>query len=196
MNDWQPLINRIAKDDSIDEVILSGGDPLTIVDESLGELLRAIEEIEHVARVRFHTRLPIMIPDRVTSRLIRMLSETRLQPVVVLHSNHAAEIDDDVAGAVNRLRQVGIPLLNQSVLLRGVNNSTNSMEKLCRRLVDIGVMPYYMHQLDRVAGAAHFAVEKRAGMEIVEELRARLPGYAVPKFVEEQFGDASKRPIV
>lgn len=195
IEDWQPSIDAITDDDSIEEVILSGGDPLTIVDQTLAGLIRRIEQITHVQRLRFHTRLPIMIPERVNSKLVDLLETTRLQTIIVLHANHAAEIDADVATAIARLRKTGAPVLNQSVLLRGVNDSVDLMEELCRRLTNIGVMPYYMHQLDRVDGAAHFEVPKEKGQMIISQLRERLPGYAVPRFVEERPGDRSKRPI-
>lgn len=190
---WEPAIDAIRQDPSIEEVILSGGDPLTLVDKSIEWLVRQIEPIDHVARIRFHTRLPIMIPDRVTNDFVELLASTRLQPLVVLHANHAAEIDGDVVSACQRLRRVGVPLLNQSVLLRGVNDSAELMENLCRRLINIGVIPYYMHQLDQVAGAAHFHVSKQTGLEIIDKLQSRLPGYAVPRYVEEIAGDTSKR---
>lgn len=196
IDDWQPSIDAIADDDSIEEVILSGGDPLTIADRTLGGLTRRIEQITHVQRLRFHTRLPIMIPERVNSKLVDLLETTRLQVIIVLHANHAAEIDADVAAAIARLQKTGTPVLNQSVLLQAVNDSVELMEELCRRLTNIGVMPYYMHQLDRVDGAAHFDVPKEKGRMIIDQLRGRLPGYAVPRFVEEQPGDRSKRPIV
>ncbi|MFC1759613.1 EF-P beta-lysylation protein EpmB [Planctomycetota bacterium] len=191
----QPSLDMIAKDESIEEVILSGGDPLAVPDQSLDSLVGCIEQIEHVQRLRFHTRLPIMIPERVDSKLIDLLETTRLQTVFVLHANHAAEIDNEVSAAITRLRKTGGPVLNQSVLLRGVNNSVDLMEDLCRQLINVGVIPYYMHQLDRVDGAAHFEVPKDQGQAIIEQLRSRLPGYAVPRFVEERAGDRSKRPI-
>jgi EF-P beta-lysylation protein EpmB len=195
VSDWQPALDAIREDPTIEEVILSGGDPLTLVDDTIESLVARIETIDHVNRIRIHTRLPIMIPDRVTSRLTTLLANTRLLPIVVVHANHEAEIDDDVITAFNRLRMAGIPLLNQSVLLRGINDSVKTMENLCRRLINVGVMPYYMHQLDRVDGAAQFEVPVEVGINIVEKLRGRLPGYAIPRFVQEVAGDDSKRSI-
>ena len=142
-------------------MILSGGDPLTLVDSHLAELARRLAAIGHLRRLRVHTRLPIMIPERVTDELIGWLRGTRLTPIVVIHANHATELDDTVAAALGRLVDAGIVLLNQSVLLRGVNDDADALVELCERLVDLRVMPYYLHQLDRVTGAAHFEVPDR-----------------------------------
>ncbi|MCA9214693.1 MAG: EF-P beta-lysylation protein EpmB [Planctomycetales bacterium] len=195
ISDWQDSIDAIAEDPSIDEVILSGGDPLMLVDSTLTQLIDAISQIEHVSRLRIHTRLPIVIPSRVTDSLVGMLGDARPQTIVVLHANHPDELDTEVEQAIDRLSSARINLLNQSVLLRGVNDSVQCMESLCRKLVNLGILPYYMHQLDRVNGAAHFEVGKDEGRKIVESLRERLPGYAVPTYVEELPGHASKKPI-
>lgn len=194
---WAPALEAIAADPTIDEVILSGGDPLTLVDELLEPLVRRLEEIPHLRRLRVHTRLPIVIPERVCASLANWFSAggTRLTPVCVLHANHAAELDDSAAEACVRLRREGVQLLNQAVLLRGVNDTAEALDALSRRLVDLGVMPYYLHQLDRVAGAAHFEVPEAEGRRLVEALRARLPGYAVPRYVRETAGEASKSPL-
>jgi L-lysine 2,3-aminomutase len=183
--DWQPALDEIAADRSIHEVILSGGDPLMIVDRMLVQLVDELALIPHLRRLRVHTRLPIVIPQRVTDELIELLRETALTPIVVLHANHANELDEQVIGALARLTDAGIPLLNQAVLLRGVNDTTAAQAALCEKLVDHRVMPYYLHQLDRVAGAAHFEVPIETGRRIIAELRDRLPGYAVPRFVAE-----------
>jgi EF-P beta-lysylation protein EpmB len=190
--DWQPTLDEIAADASIREVILSGGDPLMIVDRTLGQLVEAIADIPHVKRLRVHTRLPIVIPERVTDELIEILRGTRLTPVVVVHANHANEIDASVAAALAKLSDAGVPLLNQAVLLRGVNDTTAAQAALCETLVNHRVMPYYLHQLDRVAGAAHFEVPLEIGRRIVAELREQLPGYAVPRFVAELPAELSK----
>jgi EF-P beta-lysylation protein EpmB len=193
--DWQPALDEIAADESIREVILSGGDPLTIVDGTLAELIDVVAEIPHIRRLRIHTRLPIVIPERVTGELIDLLRRVRersLTPLVVLHANHANELDEPVAAALAKLVDAGIVLLNQAVLLRGVNDTANAQAALCERLVDLRVMPYYLHQLDRVAGAAHFEVPIAVGRQIVAELRGRLPGYAVPRYVIETPGARSK----
>lgn len=193
---WQPALDRLASDPSIDEVILSGGDPLTVVDGQLAQLAAQLAAIPHLRRLRIHTRLPIVIPQRVTSSLVHWLTDTRLTPVVVIHANHAQELDADVAAALQRLRDAGILLLNQAVLLRGVNDSVAALEALSLRLVDLGVLPYYLHQLDRVQGAAHFEVPEPRGRELIQSLRDRLPGYAVPRYVCERAGEPAKTLLV
>lgn len=190
--DWQPALDEIASDPSIHEVILSGGDPLMIVDRVLADLVDELAAIPHLRRLRVHTRLPIVIPERVTNELVGLLRGTPLTPIVVVHANHANELDEQVLEALARFSDAGIPLLNQAVLLRGVNDSTSAQLKLCERLVDHRVLPYYLHQLDRVAGAAHFEVPVEVGCRIVAELRERLPGYAVPRFVAERPAELSK----
>ena len=194
---WQPAIDAIAADATIDEVILSGGDPWTIVDEVLEPLVRKLEEIPHLRRLRVHTRLPIMVPERVCDSLLRWFSAsgTRLAPICVLHANHSAELDDDVADACERLRREGVTLLNQTVLLRGVNDTVAALDELSRRLVDLGAIPYYLHQLDRVTGAAHFEVPEDEGLRLIAALREKLPGYAVPQYVREIPGEKSKSPL-
>ncbi len=189
---WQAALDQLAADPSVDEVILSGGDPLTLPDSHLADLTERLASIRHLRRLRIHTRLPIMIPERVTAALVNWLNVTRLTPIVVVHANHPAELDEPVAEALSRLIDAGIPLLNQAVLLRGVNDDEHVLEQLCRRLVDLRVMPYYLHQLDRVRGAAHFEVPIERGIELIELLRARLPGYAVPRYVQEVPGENEK----
>jgi L-lysine 2,3-aminomutase len=190
--DWQPALAQMAADDTLREVILSGGDPLTLVDSHLAELVGRLAAIPHLRRLRIHTRLPIMIPERVTEELIGWLRGTRLAPIVVVHANHAAELDGAVRAAIARLADAGLPLLNQSVLLRGVNDDADTLAELCEALVDMRVLPYYLHQLDRVAGAAHFEVPEGQGRELIANLRERLPGYAVPRYVRETAGQAHK----
>jgi KamA family protein len=163
-----------------------------LVDASLQTLTNRIAQIPHVQRLRIHTRLPIMIPSRVTDPLLAILSETRLAPFVVVHANHALEIDTEVAAALTKMIDAGVVVLNQSVLLRGVNDSVPALESLCRRLVDLRVLPYYLHQLDRVSGSGHFEVSDARALEILSELRCRLPGYAVPRLVREVSGGTSK----
>jgi len=192
---WQAAVDQIAADPTVEEVLLSGGDPLTIDDEALAELAAALAEIPHVRRLRVHTRVPIVIPQRVTESLLLWLRGTRLVPIVVVHVNHPAEIDDAVAGALGRLMDAGILVLNQSVLLRGVNDDADVLAQLSLRLVELRVMPYYLHQLDRVSGSAHFEVPIDRGRAIVLELRSRLPGYAVPRYVREVAGEAYKVPL-
>lgn len=191
--DWAEALRYIAADRTIHEVILSGGDPLTLVDAHLADLIGPLAAISHVRRLRVHTRLPLMIPERITEELIALLRGSRLTPIVVIHANHAHELDDSVAGALARMSDAGIPLLNQSVLLRGVNDDADSLVELCQRLVDLRVMPYYLHQMDRVAGAAHFEVSPARGRELIKQLRARVSGYAVPRYVRETAGADYKR---
>ncbi|HEV7226439.1 MAG TPA: EF-P beta-lysylation protein EpmB [Pirellulales bacterium] len=190
--EWEPALERLAADASIDEVLLSGGDPLTLVDPWLARLAERLAQIGHLRRLRVHTRLPIVIPERVCDELLAWLRGTRLTPIVVVHANHPAEISPAVAAALGRLVDAGIPVLNQAVLLRGVNDDVDALAELCRRLVDLRVMPYYLHQLDRVEGAAHFEVAEETGRRLIAELRRRLPGYAVPRYVRETAGELGK----
>lgn len=192
---WQPALEAIAADKTLDEVILSGGDPLTLVDEQLAPLAERLAEIPHLMRLRIHTRLPILIPERVTEELLAWLQGTRLTPLMVVHANHPQEIDRSVEVALGRLVDAGIPVLNQAVLLRGINDDVDILTELSARLVNLRVMPYYLHQLDRVRGAAHFEVPIARGQQIIHELRRRLPGYAVPQYVQEIAGEASKTPL-
>lgn len=189
---WDEAVAAIAADSSIEEVIFSGGDPLTVVDERLKALINRLEEIPHVLRLRIHTRLPIMIPDRITADLTTMLKATRLEVVVVIHANHANELDDEVAAAMGRLKSTGATLLNQSVLLAGVNDDASTQIDLSKRLLAIGVLPYYLHQLDQVIGTSHFEVPVSRGLEIIATMRAALPGFAVPRYVQEIPGQPNK----
>ena len=193
MNAWDESLEQIREDASIHEVLLSGGDPWMLVDHQLSELLKRLDTIGHLRRLRVHTRLPIMIPQRVTDELVDNLCNLRLTPIVVVHANHAAELNDEVGNALGRLIDAGIPVLNQTVLLRGVNDNCQSLVELCERLIDLRVIPYYLHQLDRVAGAAHFEVPVRVGLKIMDEVRSQLPGYAVPRYVQEIRGETHKR---
>ena len=190
--EWRPVLHEIAKDHSIDEVILSGGDPLMQVDGVLEQIVRMLEQIDPVKRLRIHTRMPMMIPSRVDARLLRWIELSRLRVVTVVHVNHASEIDEEVESAFGRLRRAGSMLFNQSVLLRGVNDCAATLIELSRRLIGVGVMPYYLNQLDRVRGAAHFEVPIETGREIIEQMRRELPGYAVPRYVQEVPGQAYK----
>ena len=189
---WTPALQLAAAEPSIDEIVLSGGDPLTMSDEHLSYFTKELAKIPHLRRIRVHSRLPIMSPQRVTDGLIEAIGGTRLTPILVVHVNHPAEIDAAVAAALGRLVAAGVPVLAQSVLLRGVNDEVETLVQLYGRLVDLRAMPYYLHQLDRVAGAAHFEVAEPRGIELIEQLRARLPGYAVPRYVRETPGQRSK----
>jgi EF-P beta-lysylation protein EpmB len=182
----------VAADESIHEVILSGGDPLLLDDERLGDLVLRIESIRHVRRLRIHSRLPIVLPSRVTGELAGMLRKTRLACVVVMHANHPAELDEAVAAACARLSDTRAILLNQAVLLAGVNDSADALAALSERLVDLGIVPYYLHLLDRVQGTAHFEVGEAEGLRLIDDLRHRLPGYAVPRLARELPGEPAK----
>ena len=192
---WQETLGSIAKDESINEVILSGGDPLALTDNKLTQLISDIENIKHIKRLRIHTRLPVVLPERVDEHLLSWVSSTRLQVVIVIHANHANEIDQEVEDALSELNSAGCQLLNQAVLLKGINDSAESLHDLSERLSDVGVMPYYLHLLDRVAGASHFEVSEQRGLELIAQLRALLPGYLVPRLVREQQGENSKTVI-
>lgn len=192
----EDAIARAAADPELAEVIFSGGDPLMLDDACLGRLVGRIAAIPQVRRLRVHTRLPVLIPQRVTPSLVAAVRSTRLAVLLVLHVNHAAEIDAEVASVIARLVDAGIPLLSQTVLLRGVNDNLEALVQLFERLVDHRVMPYYLHQLDRVAGAAHFEVAEAAGAELVAEARKRLPGYAVPRYVRDVPGSPNKQPLI
>ena len=195
LDDWQPAFAALAADESIHEVLLSGGDPLMLTDHRLGELIQRLEAIPHLRRLRIHSRLPIVLPDRVTDELLELLTSSRLTPVMVVHANHPRELTGDCSHAVRTLVRAGITTLNQAVLLRGINDSLEVLYELCERLVDLGAIPYYLNQLDRVRGAAHFEVSDATGRELVAELRRRLPGYAVPRFVRDEQGWPHKRPL-
>jgi len=192
---WGRALDWLAANPGVDEVILSGGDPLAASDDRLGELVVGLSAIPHLARLRVHTRLPVVLPERVDDELLAWLGGTRLAPVVVLHANHAQELDDEVAAAVERLCGAGATVLNQAVLLAGVNDSVEALCDLSRALFGAGVLPYYLHLLDRVAGAAHFEVSAARARELARGVMAELPGYLVPRLVREVPGAPCKVPI-
>jgi len=177
------------------EIILSGGEPLLLDDSRLFSLIRRLSQIPHLTRVRVHTRMPVVIPQRVTDELLVTLKSSRLAPIVVLHVNHPQELDDSVATAIGRLVDAGTPVLSQSVLLAGINDRPEVLAELCERLADLRVIPYYLHQLDRVEGAAHFEVPIQDGTRLIQELRALLPGYMVPRYVRESPDSPCKVPL-
>jgi EF-P beta-lysylation protein EpmB len=191
--DWSRILARLRREPSIHEVILSGGDPLTLDDDRLAAIVNDLAEIPYIRRVRIHSRLPIVVPQRVTDELLTWIGRARLSVIMVVHVNHPAEIDSPVAASLGRLVDAGVPVLSQSVLLRGVNDRVEVLAELFERLVDLRVMPYYLHQLDRVAGAAHFEVPEQVGIELVRQLRTLLPGYAVPRYVRDIIGEPNKR---
>ena len=182
---WSAALEVIANDTSIEEVILSGGDPLSLSDARLARLTDAIADMPHVQRIRVHTRQPIVLPSRVDAGLLAWLRGVRRPMVFVLHTNHANEIDDEVRAACERLRRGGVTLLNQSVLLKGVNDDVDTLAQLSRALMDAGVVPYYLHLPDRVHGTAHFDVAEGEAQRLIERLSARLSGYLVPRLVRE-----------
>jgi EF-P beta-lysylation protein EpmB len=182
----------IQNDPSLEEIILSGGDPLSLSDETLGELLSNLSRIAHVRRIRFHTRFPIGIPERIDSSFLSLLAECPKQIWFVIHANSAQEFDEDVWEALKKVRFLGIPVLNQSVLLRGVNDSLESMKELLDALIDHGIMPYYLHQLDKVQGAGHFETSIAHSQALLADLMTVLPGYAVPKLAQEIPGKPNK----
>lgn len=183
--DWQAVVERIAGDQTINEVILSGGDPLTLDTPRLREITDALAQIPHLRRLRVHTRQPVVLPERVDGELLEWLSSITQDLVIVLHVNHANEIDSHVREVLGELRATSATLLNQSVLLRGVNDSVHALVNLSEALFAAGVLPYYLHLLDPVAGAAHFDVPEAEARELVNAVHARLSGYLVPKLVRE-----------
>lgn len=193
---WQPVLDYIAEDKQIHEVILSGGDPLLANDAVLTPLLAKLAEIPHLTTLRIHTRIPVVLPERVDDGLIHLLKTNRLQKVVVLHTNHAHELDEQVARACTALRDAGCHLLNQSVLLAGVNDNAKTLATLSERLFACGVLPYYLHLLDKVQGAAHFDVKFENALVIFQQLQGLLPGYLVPRLAREEAGQKHKTLMV
>ncbi len=192
---WSGALAELARDPELTEVILSGGDPLALADHKLAEFAAGIERLGHVRRLRIHTRLPVVLPGRVDEGLSEWLGALRLQKVVVLHANHANEIDSAVASACAALARCGVTLLNQSVVLRGVNDSARALVDLSEALFGAGVLPYYLHLLDPVAGAAHFDVPQIEAAELVRQAAGRLPGYLVPRLVREVPGAPAKMAV-
>jgi len=192
---WAEALDYLRADGSLEEVLLSGGDPLSLSTAKLAEFTAALAAIPHVRTLRLHTRLPIVLPERVDAALLGWLRGLPQRVVVVVHANHANEIDAGVADALEALRGTGATVLNQSVLLRGVNDSPEALVALSRRLFEAGVLPYYLHQLDRVAGVAHFEVDDDRALALHGAMTASLPGYLVPRLVREIPGEPSKTPL-
>ncbi len=192
---WREALDYLHRHPDVSELILSGGDPLALSTAKLAELGAGLDALPSLRRLRLHTRLPVVIPERIDDELLAWLDSIALQKVVVLHANHARELDAGVAEACARLRGHGVTLLNQSVLLRGVNDDAEALCELSERLFACGVLPYYLHQLDRVQGAAHFEVSDARALALVDAMRARLPGFLLPRLVREVAGDAGKRPL-
>ena len=195
---WQTAMDYIAKDTSIQEVILSGGEPLMASDKTFSELFTTLSALPHIKRIRFHTRLPLLLPERFTENLYNLMRAVLIskQIILVLHTNHANEIDDSVAEVITRLKQLGVETLNQSVLLAGINDTIEPLVQLSEALYTMGVLPYYLHQLDKVAGTAHFEVSEKKGRALIASMQAVLPGYMVPKYVREEAFAQSKTEIL
>ncbi|MDH5190430.1 MAG: EF-P beta-lysylation protein EpmB [Gammaproteobacteria bacterium] len=188
-------INYIKNDISLKEVILSGGDPLSLSDEKLSSLINQLEQIKHIKRLRIHTRLPVIIPERITAELLNLFAASNLDIVIVLHINHPNEIDDTLKLAIEKTKPYGITLLNQSVLLKGVNDDVNTLAALSEKLFSHGITPYYLHMLDKVSGASHFEVEEKTALALHSALCEQLSGYLVPKLVREEKGKPYKSPL-
>ncbi len=192
---WRETIAYLRDHPEVDEVILSGGDPLMAKDHELKWLVEAIEAVPHIRKLRIHTRLPVMIPSRITTALTQLLKETRLKVILVTHINHANEINDELRHSMAILRQANVTLLNQGVLLKGVNDSVDSLKNLSNTLFDSGILPYYLHVLDKVKGAAHFLVSDDEARSLMTGLIKEVSGYLVPKLTREVGGKASKTPL-
>ncbi|MGP4123670.1 MAG: EF-P beta-lysylation protein EpmB [Sodalis sp. (in: enterobacteria)] len=192
---WLRAVVYIQEHPELNEVILSGGDPLMAKDHELDELIYLLEEVPHLTTLRIHSRLPVVIPSRITARLCRRLAACTLQVVLVTHINHAREIDAAVCDSMTRLRNAQVILLNQSVLLRGVNDNADTLAALSQTLFAAGILPYYLHMLDRVQGAMHFMVQDAHAREIMRQLLEKVSGYLLPRLVREIGGERSKTPL-
>jgi EF-P beta-lysylation protein EpmB len=193
---WQQALEHLAADASIHEIILSGGDPLTLSEAGLIELLHQLEQIPHLETLRLHSRTPVVAPDRANmTNWLAALKASRFNKVLVVHCNHPNELSHETHQTFQHYREAGVTLLNQSVLLKGVNDSADTLKQLSKKLFSQGVLPYYCHLLDRVEGAAHFEVDTTPTWQIFETLRKELPGYLVPKLVREIAGEPYKTPI-
>ncbi|ODS24321.1 EF-P beta-lysylation protein EpmB [Candidatus Endobugula sertula] len=194
--EWEQAISELAANPQISEVIYSGGDPLSASDRQLRWLTQKIAAISHIKRLRIHTRLPVVIPERITVESLKWMTESRLQTIVVLHINHSNELkSSELLHAIQRIKASGITLFNQAVLLKGVNDTEEQLIQLCESLFTAGVIPYYLYTLDKVAGATHFNTELKRARALHQAVIARLPGYMVPKLVSEVAGQPSKSPV-
>lgn len=189
-------IKTIQNDTSISEVILSGGDPLLLSESRLARLIRQLDGIKHLKRIRIHSRLPIVLPARITDDFINTLTQSPKQIIIVMHCNHANEINDRVIAACNSLRNSAITLFNQSVLLKGVNDNAEVLCELSEQLFSHGIIPYYLHLLDKATGTGHFEISEAEALALMRQVQAALPGYLVPKLVKEQAGATSKQTIL
>lgn len=191
-DNWAAPVRWLKSQPEINEVILSGGDPLSLATHKLQALTDQLAQIPHIQRVRIHTRWPVVLPTRVDAQLLAWIDAMPFERVVVIHANHAAEFDAGVSTALGALRDVGAVLLNQAVLLRGVNDSVAALEGLSKALIANGVLPYYLHLLDRVRGSAHFEVSESTANALIAALKTRLPGFLIPRLARESVGERSK----
>ncbi|MBT1450320.1 EF-P beta-lysylation protein EpmB [Glaciecola sp. XM2] len=192
---WLNVIQYIQNDTNLDEIILSGGDPLMAKDSHLAWLCEQISHIAHIKRLRIHTRLPVVIPQRINDEFLQWFSALRQQKIMVFHINHANEVSKSLIERCKRLREAGMTLLNQAVLLKGINDSADAQIALNEAVFSAGVLPYYLHLLDKVTGAAHFDMPEKEAKAIMAEVIKRQPGYLVPKLVREIAGQPGKTPI-
>ncbi len=196
---WKQIeqnIEVIKQDLSISEVILSGGDPLSLSDSRLAELITMLETIPHLKRLRIHTRIPVVAPEQISDKFLKILADCRLHIIMVLHVNHAQEIALDSQESILKLHKQHISLLNQSVLLKGVNDNVDTLAALSEILIANNIIPYYLHMLDKIQGSSHFEVKDNDAKIIYQQLRAKLPGYMLPRLVREIPGKKSKTPII
>ncbi|MEX1013461.1 MAG: KamA family radical SAM protein [Waddliaceae bacterium] len=193
---FEKEIEEVRSNPTITEIILSGGDPLSLSNRALDLLFNDLSSISHLKRIRFHTRFPIGIPERIDDGFLKILEATKLQVWFVLHINHVNELDDEIFSYLKELQKKGVVLLNQAVLLKGINDTIDAQKALCESLVNQGILPYYLHQLDRVEGASHFEVPEEEGTILIKELTKQLPGYGIPKYVREIPGKQSKTPLL
>ncbi len=196
IKDYTQELDILSRDDSISEAILSGGDPLSLSDQKLKQLIENLNQIPHLRRIRLHSRFPIGIPERITLEILHTLTQSPKQIYFVTHINHPRELDTTVLAALARLQHIGIPVLNQAVLLHQVNDDIETLHQLFETLADHAILPYYLHQLDRVQGTAHFEVPIKKGLHLLNQLRGRLPGYAIPQYVQDLPSTASKTVIL
>lgn len=193
---FEEEIQMIKNDTSLREIILSGGDPLSLSNATLADLIQQLGEIPHLKRLRFHTRFPIGIPERIDTEFLSILAGTRLQTYFILQCNHVKELDAAILSAMKKIQKLGIPVMTHTVLLKGINDTVEVLKELCETLVDHGILPYYLNQLDKLQGSAHFEVQESEGLFLMEELRKHLSGYAIPRYIKEIPGHTSKTPIV
>ena len=190
--DFSSELSIIKQDTSLKEVILSGGDPLSLSNESLLNLLQKLDSIPHLKRIRFHTRFPIGIPERIDQAFLKILASIQKQIIFVIHVNHFNELDEDIYESMKKIQRLGIPVLSQSVLLKGVNDDVDALEEVFESLSDHGIIPYYLHLLDQVQGSAHFDVLEKTGKSLMKELSTRMSGYSLPRLSKEEPGKSSK----